>query len=341
MSIFTNKLSVNDDAFESEIVACEGYDFELGGNYDAMMESYDDDLAIIESMHAFEMAELEAMKESGSVEVATPIMESSLKDIWAKIKAFFVNLGKRIMAFFRSVKDYIVSIVASGSEFAKKYKERLDKVKLTNFTYEMYDYKIRDNFKTGTTHMKATNKKSEEYVNMIKGVQIKGDHVLAKLNSIENTLDSSKEELLADLRKKLSGSAVSNEEYTKALFETFRSGGKKKSVSVTSLSQYVEFLEKSDDLNKTIKEAHETVKSTFANIEKSINEAAREAETSTKGGEYSQAGAKKAALMRSQLKTFASAQSLFTRYVSAWSTAAKEATGTYKSLCYKALTHKG
>ena len=338
MSIFNNTMIDNTDGFVSEIVACDGYDVTLGGHYDAIMESFDDDLAVIEAMHAFDMAELEAMKESGTKTVATPVMEASLKEIWAKIKEFFVNLGKRIMAFFNSVADYVSSIVMSGATFVKKYKTRLDDAK-TGFTFEKYDYSINSTFNTGKSEMKSVNKISIDAINKIKDIKIDDENILAKLTVMENEMDSSKSSILANLRKKLSGESDEGK-YTEALFNKFRSGGKKKSVTVSDISSFVAFLEKSDELTKTIKEASESVKTTFSTIEKAINAAAKEAESSTKGGEYSQAGAKKAALMRGQIKTFSSAQSIFTRFVNAWSTAAKEATGVYKSICFKALTYK-
>ena len=333
MSIFNN------NGFESEIVACEGYDITLGGAFDIMTESYDDDLAVIEAMHSFEIAELEAMKESGQSVVSTPVMEASLKDIWTKIKEFFKNLWQRILGFFKNVGDFINSVVMSGSAFAKKYKERLNKVKLNGFSYEMYEYKIADNFKKGTGDMKSFTKAAADEVAKLKSMKITADNALANLTRQGEKLEAEKETQLSEFRKRICGEA-DPEKMTEALFNKFRAGGKKKSISVSDLSQYIAFLEKSEELNKTIKEAKETVNKTFSDINNAIKDAANEAEKDTKNGEYTQAAAKKASFMRAQIGYYSACNSIYTRFVNAWSSAAREAVGTYKSLCFKALTYK-
>jgi len=336
MAIFTsNKLTESID----EIIACEGYSYALGGNYDAIMESYDDDFAVIEAMHAFDLAELEAMKESAGETVESPVLEANLKDIWDKIKAFFVNLGKRLLAFFKSVYDFVVTIVSSGETFAKKYKERLSKLNLNGFTYEMYEYAIKDNFKAGTADMKAASKAADAGVEAIKGIQIKGQNAMVKLTKISEEMDSGNDKALAALRQKLSGTAEADK-YTTALFNKFRKGGKKKSMSISSVSSYVEFLEKSTELMKSVKDAEKLVKDTINSINGKINQAAKEAETDAKTTDYASVGAKKAALMRKQINFFSSIQTIYTRYINAWSSATKEATATYKNVCYKAMQYK-
>lgn len=338
MSIFANNNMV-----ASEIYACEGYDIATGGNYDAIMESYDDDMAVIEAMHAFEMAELEAMKESGSENVSTPLMEASLKEIWAKIKEFFVNLGKRILGFFRSVIDYINSIVLSGTDFAKKYKERLAKVSLKNFKYEMYEYTIVDEFKKGHDSIGKYEDLATASMNDIRGMDIKSKDIDMKFIRLGEEYDKSHEDTLKALRKLLSGEEK-EENFAEGLFKRFRGGDdKKKEIAVSGLGKYVTFLEKSEGLLKSAKSANNAVKNTFANIEKIINTEANNAEKASKSaeGRESQILAKKAALMRKQLKTFSAIQSLGTRFINAWSSATKEAVSTYKALCFKALTHKG
>ena len=335
MAIFTNNHFIDD----TQIVACEGYDFELGGNYDAIMESYEDDYAIIEAMYAFDMEDLKLTKESADFTQPQPVLEASLKEIWEKIKAFIVNLGKKIAAFFKSVADFISSIVMSGSEFAKKYKERLGKVKLSNFTYDMYEYKISSNFKTGRDFIKNGEASATETVKLINAIKVSEANANAKLENVKNNIAKENEENLADLRKKLSGEADS-EKFTEALFNKFRNGGSKKRVNVSSVNDYVVALEKSDDLLKNIKEMDKNVKETFKKMEQIINEAAREAEKESGDAIKAQIGARKAGLMRAQVSHVSKVQSIITRYINAWSSAVKESTGVYKNLCFKAMQHK-
>lgn len=337
MAIFnTNRF---DDT--TEIIACEGYGIDNGGNYDAIMESYADDFAVVEAMHAFDMAEFELMKESSyDAEVGSPVLEASLKEIWQKIKTAFVNLGKRIMAFFKSVMDYINSLVMSGTDFANKYKERLSKLKLTGFTFDMYDYsKTPDTFKTGVAQIKAINKEVDGVCGKIAGVKINDANALPRLETMRNELAPKNKQVMDSARKGLAGTDNA-EEFSKALYEKFRNGATKKRVSVTSLGEYVDKLANSKQLQDNIKEAKKTVDEAFKAIEKKINAAAADAESKVADGKWAANGAKQAALMRDQIKVFTSAQTLFTKYINAWSSAVSERTRTYKALCFKAMQHK-
>ena len=78
MSIF----STTNYTEESEIIAAEGYDITLGGACDLAIESCMDELAVIEAMHAYDMAGFEAVRESGDKEIFTPAMEASMKEVY-------------------------------------------------------------------------------------------------------------------------------------------------------------------------------------------------------------------------------------------------------------------
>ena len=340
MAIFTNN-----NIFDTEIIACEGYDVELGGNYDAIMESYEDDLAVIEAMHAFDMAELTLTQESADFTEFQPTLEGNLKDIWAKIKAFFVNLGKKIMAFFRSIGDFIASIVMSGTDFAKKYAERLNKLNLSGFSYDMYDYKI-----PGITE---ANDLAKGYEDNIKKVEIDitninklkisdvGGAGESKFEALMNAANDEHVKLLDDYRKTLSGESDA-EKYGEALYKRFRGGSVKKRFTLTSVSKYVKALEASKGLLDAIKKTEKSVKDSFKKVETLINTAASEADkiASESSGNAAKLAARKAAIMRKNLTTYSAMMTVLTRFLNAWSTAVKESTGVYKNLCFKALQHK-
>lgn len=55
MSIFTTRKHKTSVVEENSVPVIEGYEFETDGYIDAFMESYDDDLAIMEAMHKYDM----------------------------------------------------------------------------------------------------------------------------------------------------------------------------------------------------------------------------------------------------------------------------------------------
>ena len=113
MAIFTNTTI---DKYD--IPVYEGYSFETCGHYDALTESLEDDLAITEAMHAFDMAEIEgfrrikALRESNEdkddeieeeEEKLESTLEESKKGILTKIKEAIQKLWGKITAFFKSI----------------------------------------------------------------------------------------------------------------------------------------------------------------------------------------------------------------------------------------------
>lgn len=342
MSIFSNKKLVTPETHAEvidEIVACEGYDITLGGHYDAIMESYDDDFAIIEAMHAYEMAELEAMKESGSEEAATPGMKEKLKATWDKIVEFVKKLGQRLMAFFKSAYEYILTMGTSNAAFVKKYKERLTKLDLAGFpAYEMYDYNL-DAFDKDLGVLNKYSDTSKAFIDKIASRLEIGENDYNTMHAtLAKEIDEMRYAKADELRKELAGDA---DKFAEALFKKFRKGGAKKSVNVSNLNEYIKFLE-TDAPNyvKDVKAAQDKVKTEFNDLYKYVNKAASESLKAGADGKMLRDGARKAGLMRSTLNMHSSIRSVYNQYVNAWSAAIKEASVSYKGLCIRALSYK-
>jgi len=336
MSIF----STNNYTEESEIIAAEGYDITLGGACDLAIESCMDELAVIEAMHAYDMAGFEAVRESGDKEIFTPAMEASMKEVWAKIKAFFKKFTERVMGFFKSAMDFVNSIVMSGSAFAKKYEERLNKLSLSGFTYEMYEYNFESIFAKGIDVVDAKVADVQKFMADVAGVNVSKDSAAAntELAQISTKIDQMKADSMNNLRKELSGTA-SADAYRSELAKKFRNGGAKKSMTVTDLSKYVKFLKSSNGLVKHIEGCKNSMKTKFNAMEKEINNAARDAEKAD-NGQYAHIASKKAGLMRQCIQWNSAINNILTGYINEWSSAVKEATGVYKNLCFKAMQHK-
>lgn len=337
MSIFSTKNHVE----EPEIIAAEGYDITLGGACDLAIESCMDEMAVIEAMHAYDMACFAATRESGEEFALTPAMEASLKDVWAKIKAFFKKMAERVMGFFKTALDFVNSIVMSGSAFAKKYEERLGKLSLSGFTYEMYEYNFESVFAQGIGHVDKTQDKVKEYMNEIAKVDVTKDPASSNttLAKIATTIDQDKDAFLSKLRNDLSGTSAADA-YRSELAKKFRSGGSKKSMTITDLSKYVKFLKSSNGLVKHIENCKNSMKTKFNAMEKEINNAARDAEKADGNGQYAHIASKKAGLMRQCIQWNSGVNNIMTGYINEWSSVVKEAIYVYKNLCFKAMQHK-
>lgn len=337
MSIFSNT------RFDDDITVIENCNLHLGGAYDIVAESCDDDLAIVEAMHAYDIAELEAMKESGTSVgfEATPAMEAASKGVWAKIKEFFAKLKNKIIAFFNSVVQYIDAFVKSGSEFAKKYKDRLNKLKLSNFYYEMYRYDYHSVFASDLSKIDKYQQDVKDNIAEVNKVDIKNSSAGVQLAKISQKHTDANDKNVSALRKELSGS-TSADEFRQGVAKKFRGGNGKKRQSITNLSDYIKKLEASDGLMAYIGKCRDGVKSKFADIEKMINESANEVENGDIGenSEFASAASKKAAAMRINLKYTSAVNSVMTVYINEWASAVREATGVYKKLCVAALQHK-
>lgn len=93
--------------------------------------------------YASEQAELGAVSEGVVLESSEygAVMEGAIKDGISKISQFLKNLWAKVKAFFAEVRKFIDSIVMSGKDFAKKYEVELKKLtNLKDFEYKMYKY---------------------------------------------------------------------------------------------------------------------------------------------------------------------------------------------------------
>ena len=159
------------------------------------------------------------------------------------------------------------------------------------------------------------------------------------LAKVANTIDQDKSEFLSKLRNDLSGTSAA-ESYRAELAKKFRNGGAKKSLTITDISKYVNFLKSSNGLIKHIEGCKNSMKTKFNAMEKEINNAARDAEKADGNGQYAHISSKKAGLMRQCIQWNSGVNNIMVGYINEWSSAVKEATGVYKNLCFKAMQHK-
>lgn len=122
-----------DNSYSSECaygtVATEAYDADFGGLDNILAECYEDELSVIKSIHAIDMAEIGARKrgvtESAELAVA---MEGAIGDFFSnikdKLKKFFAKIG----AWFKSLFEKMFVFSKSNKTFAETYKKQLEEV---------------------------------------------------------------------------------------------------------------------------------------------------------------------------------------------------------------------
>lgn len=344
MAMFKN---TNND-YDIDLPVIEGgYGAEVNGNVDACVESFDDQLAVIEAMHALDMAEIrlgskiQAMREANEdpeeIEEAEKeleeVTEGALKNIWEKIKAAFKKLWAKIREFFASVVRFFDGLFMSGKDFVTKYKSQLNKVQKVEV--EMFEY---------TTDIDSNDPADIE--SAIKGFGA-GKDLLDSLRSsaTEDTadtlkdmigmLDDAKEEYLDKVRGEMCGaSKITSEDFADELFKHFRNGKDYKETKDFNVAAMVAWLQNNKTLSD-IKKAQSTSDKSFSNLIKTIESAERAAnKADDKVSQVYANGCSKLTTLVSSI------QSIFNTYLNAWKRAVNEQTGAYKSACVKALSKK-
>ena len=95
------------------------------------------------TFYATEQAELGAVHEGVALENSSyaVVYEGAIRDAFTKVKEFFKKLWDKIKAWCHNVKRFFDSLIMSGKDFVKKYKDDIKKAtSLKDFTYKMYKY---------------------------------------------------------------------------------------------------------------------------------------------------------------------------------------------------------
>jgi hemoglobin-like flavoprotein len=234
MSIFNRTQPVTSTPEEVTAPVFEGYGAEVNGDIIALQESYEDQLPVIEAIHAIDMAELSlrSVKESDAsaedIESAEKefeaVQENAVRKGVEKIKQFFLNLWGKLKAFLASVGRQFDALTKSGADFAKKYEKKLKEANLGSFKYKMHNYTDLDS--PGFSDVEKTD-------------------VNAIINAAVDAVNGHKEEELIDLIRKVRENAADEEnelrghlvgkgsldasQFSKALYGLFRGGAQDKS----------------------------------------------------------------------------------------------------------------
>jgi len=105
------------------IEAAEGYHGEIGAAI-AMLEGYQNDMALFNGIIATDFQEACLIQEGASVEEVYILQEGALNGAWEKLKEFFIALGKKIKGIFKAfIAKLDATFMKDSKKFYDKYKQ--------------------------------------------------------------------------------------------------------------------------------------------------------------------------------------------------------------------------
>ena len=122
-----------------EVVAAEGYNGEIGAAI-ALIEGYENDLALFNGVISTDFQEAAMINEGASYEEVYALQEGALSGAWAKLKEFFKKLIEKVKAIFHSFIAKFNSVFMKDSkEFYKKYLQDINR----KSSWEGFKCKVR------------------------------------------------------------------------------------------------------------------------------------------------------------------------------------------------------
>lgn len=264
----------------------------------------------LDFQHAY--ATMEGADES-VLEGIVSSMSERAKGAIEKIKTFLRDLWKKVQAFFHNVKRFLDGIFMNAQDFVKKYESELLKLTFKDkpYTVDMYDYTIGDCKEMATTVnkfcAKMTGESAKAMDNTFNLAVAFGVKAIGAAGALPE--DSATDKTKEDARKKVDdmceemtkaslsaihdeygkylktakGEAPTTAELAEAVWRSVRNGASgdsdKKSVTITSLSEYVKYLKTSktalSNFDKTAKSIDDMFKGVLAKIsdaEKILND---------------------------------------------------------------------
>lgn len=323
----------NNNYDDLDTLVCEGYDAEVNGSVDAIIESYDDQLAIMEAIHKMDMEELDLKKEGKDDEEIGELLEGSMSDTWKKIKEAFVNLFAKIRAWIDSAIRYFDSHFKSTEAFLDKYEKELTKLNLTGYKYEMFNY---TNMNVVSELVKSKPrmalKEMDEYINIEFENVKKGTEVVdrTKLNEMHD-----------EIRGAIVGkSKLDASEYSKELYKFFRNGAsdasdkKELAINITSIIAELRAAAKFIPALKDVKKEQDAYeKKMISRIKSAEAEALRELKNDKATSD------RITAVARESVYATQSAVTISTTLINAAKTVCSEIVSTYTAVCRGAFTY--
>ncbi|MGL5751051.1 MAG: hypothetical protein ACRCXT_11025 [Paraclostridium sp.] len=284
MSVYTIKSSFNEDVNYNDIdletgvsINEDAYDVSMEGAMQIAMESEMNYNAI---MQAVGIDELSYYEETGEIMVYEA---SNVSGFFGKVKDFLKNMWEKIKAIFKKFFALFDSYVKTDKEFVNKYRQHLLKVNTRNFKYKGFkfkDDKIDGKDFSVVNIIGKANSAAEKKIGLLPACGAISNE-LEKSNKFDDALKnmSNTEDINELMRGSVFGnSTLTASEYTKELFQVFRSGESTKEILEDSDINVASLLNIISNTQQNIK----TAKKDYTDFEKIFKTAIKDVESTEK-----------------------------------------------------------
>lgn len=358
---------VNTDSTNIDAPVFEGYGSDINGDIIALQESWDDQLAIMESFYNIEANALSFQSEVATLEASNAseyeleqayenyqaVTEALVKDAATKIKEFFQKLWGKIKAFFASVARNFDAIIKNGADFAKKYEGQLKKVNLTGFKYKMFDYSLDA---VDFSPVDKDDHKGLADQAVLLATLIKSDKDIEDAKQMVKTERENKEDNLDKERGKfLKTGSLTSEEFGKELYAKLRGGATSKedrheiAVNIGSIIDTLKDTKEKKRMleveKKTSEKFSKAIKAVDAVQTKISSAKAKDGSVSFKHGDNEHAikadgSAIALDVLRLYASQFSASNDIAMTAFRHWKDAHSERASVYKQVCMAAFRHK-
>lgn len=301
-------------------------------------------MAVVESEHNYNslmkavgIAELNFLEENGTEMVYT---EGTVGGFFAKVKEFFKRVIAKIASVLKAFFAKIDSFAKSDKDFLNKYRKDLTKLNLKDMKVNGYKFSLTEPSLTragaDAAVKSALNITTPSAVSSADDKTCDGIISKDEDNAVEDMIESYRGTAIGASGKKFEAG-----EYSKELYEHFRSGeSSKEEINVDIVAQ-MQILATSDDIKKKAEK-------TFRDQEKLINDFIKELEKAEKDlvnakettAEAQTTQGKRIRAVNVVIKAYKAVTGVNTTVFGAYLQALKDQSRQAKAICVKALTYK-
>lgn len=354
MGIFTNKAIATESEIEFELR--EGFEYGMNAHYDIFMESLDDDMLILESMYAYDMAEIEQSRivaeaaekgedeEKAAKEEKSKVMEASSKEVFTKIKTAVQKFFTSVLSWFEGVINRVRAIAMNGEDFEKKFGAKVKEAKMSEpINVEGYKFDVAHLFDSKVVSDFKSLSRDNFDINV--GVYFSGRYNSnEKLTQAEDNIKKSKYfEVYGAIAYALDIDINNASDADEALFNYFygsgakKDGKKKMAITKSMVLEYLGNLAKSTSMLKDLQKAKAVTKTEASAIIRNIDKAANEAKNENENDGLE---SRRMAVVRLVIQYVKNLQTANIRIINSWSSALGAYVNFAKSICLSAMRSK-
>lgn len=322
------------------------------GAFNIAVESLEDLHEIFtESFYDMEQIDLAAIHEGVVIEGSQyeTVIEAKGSSVVEKVKAFFLKLKEKVKAFLHAIKRHFDSLIKSGRDFAKTYKEDIQNLNFKDYKIKIHKYDDAAIKNIDVSEQEKTVKEAQDKLK--KAMNDKtgsfGDDEQARTNvgstygSVKQKLEDSsldKDYVEKQIVRTLSnGKCTDSEEFDKWVYGHFRNGETSKEditereVTSTEIKDMMNELISSkspDDVEKIVKSTDKVYNEAIKTCNDAKNIIDKKKGTESGGTYYSDLST----LLTKYSECVSTTQTYVNKYVKGWKNAVSSRDSDYKGV---------